>query len=398
MIGLTKSKVEKRLSEIGPEVDVQTISIVSSTGMTSSPTTTGDTPPEDLSLLIVKTAKDAERVASRSRLAKSALAVYEKMFNDPAIEFVEKDAAKPRLAYWQKVAAQDLVRIGPKWLTKDSVLAVRDEERRLVKEATEDLIARRVADADKKFSEARSIDPDGIMVDFQVGLLQAVQQHDPNRSAASFEKCVIKRKSRTDLSVEEKANLAAALNNLAVSNLHIRKTSEAQLDWAKAIDVAKPSPEIMQNLGRTFTGTKSGGIFFEGEERKKWDSLQAKAESLANQRGYNQSRGFLLMSFQKEGDEKTIGLIFAESPAGTMEIRTCLKCLGSGLLTCGNCTLGTIPGIKDEVIAGPGGNQIVIHKKIRLPCPKCKGKGKVQCNGCTDGTDPALGNGKKTPN
>ena len=409
VVGLTKAKVDKRIAELAGQV------VADSTGQPGI-SAEESKPASETPVANMKTAKDAERLAQRQRTARKALAVYDKFVNDPGADREEREAAKARLAYWRTSADQDLRRIGSKWVIEEDVHRIRGEEKQFLSEAQQAFQQQSYALAEKKFKDAKDLDGDGIVADFQIGLLDALIVRDMNRAASYFEQCVKRRTAHLEESTDtEKSNLAAALNNVAIANVHLRKFSEAFGAWNKALELGPPSREMMQNLGRVYVLSSPEiraqsdlrlTLNIEPSERKRWDALQTKARQTFGSDGFQSSVGWLFAPFAPEGDAKTTGIVSsAESASSLVEARSssgkwrkpyediwCMACSGSGAVRCPNtgCSSGTVGSFRNETTTFPNGDKVVTRKPIRIPCPVCEGKARVRCPCCTDGTDATL--------
>ncbi|HZZ73489.1 MAG TPA: hypothetical protein VFE24_14640 [Pirellulales bacterium] len=384
VVGLTKAKVEKRIQEVAADAH--------SAAAASDPSASAP--------LVVKTAKDAERIAQRQRTAKRALAIYLKALNDPAIDAAEKQELREKLPDWQKMADQDLRRIGARWLAKDEVIRLRKDENDRLTEGYQAFQDEKFALAERKFGDARNLDSDGIVADFQIGLLDALTVRDMNRAASYFERCVSRRTARLpELSDSERLNLAGALNNLAVANIHMRNLGEAYKSCKAALELGRPAPELMQNLGRLLylldnRNALPGRLAFtvEPNERRRWDELQAQARLAAGNDGFDRNSGWRFMPFTSEGDNDTTGVVaycvFAVPPIDNF----CMNCNGTGAVHCTNpqCMNGTVGGTRPEVTKFPDGTRRVVETKIRIPCSVCGGRGTVRCPYCDKGIDPTL--------
>lgn len=197
----------------------------------------------------VDTAAKLEKLAAKARTARECVSLYQLFLSDPAPAEAEKAKAKARLPHWEQLSQQQSERIGSRWYRQDEILAMRTAEAKLYAEAMRlwdlgdfDLAAR-------KFGEASRAYPDSIRSDFRLGVLRAILGRDAKSAADHFETCIRLRMGRVEqLSQVERANLVAALNNLAVTKIRQREPTAALQQWQRAINLGLPPPEIAHNL------------------------------------------------------------------------------------------------------------------------------------------------------
>ena len=272
----------------------------------------------------VATAERLETLAKRHRTAKQALADYRLFLSDPVVPVEQKEAAKKRLAYWEKAAKDGLQRVGSEWLSPKEVEELEAKEDEFFSEAMRLYEADAFDLAIKKFKAASNINPAGIRTDFHVGILTALFGRDAVEAEKQFDKCVKRRESLgEELSPIETANLIASLNNLAVTEVRQRKVSTALRHWEDALELGPPSPELVQNLGRlghlsspevkAKLGARSVVTLTSGE-RRRWGDLYAKAARTIAGDVFDPGTGWLYIPFVRERSSSSTGAPKPKTP------------------------------------------------------------------------------------
>ncbi len=108
----------------------------------------------------------------------------------------------------------------------------------------------------------------------------------------------------------EKMNFAASLNNLALTDIRLRKMRTAIRHWRSALELVGPAPEIVQNVGRMkhlardSTKARSGRrdlLYFDRGEKDALESLCSKVGAAL--KGFDKSRGWRYMRFIPENSD-----------------------------------------------------------------------------------------------
>jgi S1-C subfamily serine protease len=209
------------------------------------------TPPAPLSGLgKVKTAEQLEKQAIKERTADNALTLYNFFLADPGIPAAEKSLANDRFAYWKDASQKGMERVGNHWRLPAEVTTLRRKEEEAYSEGMQLWKMGNMDTAYQAFQKASRADPDSIRGDFRLGIFHALVQRDAPEASKRFRECATKYWQRKDeLNRSEKANLVATLNNLALTLVRARKTSDAFHEWERAVECGCPAPEIVQNLG-----------------------------------------------------------------------------------------------------------------------------------------------------
>jgi S1-C subfamily serine protease len=192
-----------------------------------------------------------QQLMKEQRSAKVVQNLLEGFIDADSVADAEKQQAREQLENWRRLAAQDAIRVGNDWITPDDYQQMKDKERRLIKEAHRLIDIKNDELAKDKFLEASTANPQEVRADFYMGLLNALVSHYPPDAQRHFAECARRLARDSDLLVgTRKANLIAALNNLAIVQVRMAKYSQAISLWRRALQLEPFTPELVQNLGR----------------------------------------------------------------------------------------------------------------------------------------------------
>lgn len=194
---------------------------------------------------------ELEDLIRQQRKATVVVGLLEDFLAADGIELSEKAQAQAALPEWQPLATRDALRVGKDWVTPDEFKQMKEDEKRLIKEAHRLIDIKSDEMAKEKFLEASDVNPQEVRADFYLGLLNALVAHYPLDAQRHFSECVKRLIADEDLLVgARKANLVAALNNLAIIQVRQGKYNQAVSSWRRAIRLEPFTPELVQNLGR----------------------------------------------------------------------------------------------------------------------------------------------------
>lgn len=179
-----------------------------------------------------------ETNAQKCQTADEALSLYKIFLAGSDVTAEEQEQARPRLEFWQQAAADQLVRVGLKWMTKGEAEALRKEADALVGEALELLNVDNVASANAKLEKAGRIYPEHLESIFLLAV-GAFLGGDFKAAEAKFSQCL----SRAPDNV-------ALLNNVAVCEVQNKHYSAAVKHWEKAASIDLENENVAQNLGQ----------------------------------------------------------------------------------------------------------------------------------------------------
>jgi hypothetical protein len=210
--------------------------------------------------------------------------------------------------------------------------------------------------------EAGRKNKDDIRVDFSLGLLDALLDHNWPSAEKRFAECVRREPENT-----------ASMNNLALTRLRLTWDKSALRAWEVLLDQDSTPPEVLQNLGRVRHVLHGGRMPKNPALAEAVDRLYLKA-SIASGKSSQPRTGFLFMPLTL-ADGRTVGWTEAKQYEDTW----CTVCQGNGQMRCPNptCVRGMV---KLPKLQGGG----------RAPCNTCRGTGSATCNACSRGRDRSL--------
>jgi S1-C subfamily serine protease len=205
--------------------------------------------PKDL-LSRVTTFADLEAMAKKQTTAAAAVALYKLFLHDAKIAKAEKDLARKQLSYWENLESGDAIQVGGKWLTAAQLEERKADEKHLIAEADALIDTGNGELAEEKLIAATKANPTGVNAYFQLGLYHAMVKRNSLAAEKDFTECVKRLKRKDPLSNEDRANLVASLNNLAITEVRQKKHASAVKNWKEAAQIAPPPIEVVQNMGR----------------------------------------------------------------------------------------------------------------------------------------------------
>ncbi|HTU26162.1 MAG TPA: trypsin-like peptidase domain-containing protein, partial [Pirellulales bacterium] len=196
------------------------------------------------------TFEQLEAQAKKQSSIAAVLALYQRFLANPLVDKPEKKLARERLAYWKELQSKGAVRIGGKWLTATELAQLEEQERLLTDQGLRMLEAGSGSQAERKFIAAGKANPTGVIGLLFLGLYHALNKRDAPAAEKDFAECVKRLKHKDLLSNNDRANLVAALNNLAIAESRQRKYASAVKNWKESTALADPPIEVVQNIGR----------------------------------------------------------------------------------------------------------------------------------------------------
>ncbi|HEX4142317.1 MAG TPA: trypsin-like peptidase domain-containing protein [Pirellulales bacterium] len=255
----------------------------------------------------VTTCAGLESLAKKQTTAAAVVTLYQLFLQNPTIDKVEKEIAREQLPHWEDLKSADAVRVGSKWHTAAELEAMRGEEERLVVEATKLLETGNGQLAESKLVAASKTNPVGITATFLLGLYHALVARSSGSAEKDFAECVRRLKHKDSLSNEDRANLLASLNNLAIVEARQRKHGSAVKHWKEAARVAPPPIEVIQNVGRFVHLARAEPMLgISKDAEKSAGNLFASVASSAKGKSFSNRLGWLYIGVFAP-DEKTDG-------------------------------------------------------------------------------------------
>jgi S1-C subfamily serine protease len=205
----------------------------------------------------ITTVKQLDDLVRQQYRAESGYILYKLFIRNTEIEEEEREKAKAKFSEIEKLASQQALRLGNKWILPEELIELRKREQTYLELAEVAYSDKNYEEAEKYFSSASNVNPDGIQADFRMGIIYALTVKNAVNATKHFEKTVARRAFRQDeLTSTERANLAACLNNLAIAQVRVRQYLAATQSWTRALKLGYPSEEMIQNIGRLLEMTK----------------------------------------------------------------------------------------------------------------------------------------------
>jgi S1-C subfamily serine protease len=259
-----------------------------------------------------RTYAQLSQAANSLRTATEAMRLFKVFLADASIAQAEREKAEQHLPLWKERADKHMVRVGPNWLTLDDAANKRLQAKQLVDDAVRLIKLGKYDEAIDKCGKASNRDKSGIRADFMLGLLYALARRDAELAHQRFAQCV----SRDPQHI-------AALNNLALTEVRLRKYPQALTHWQSALEIAPSSPEILQNLGRLFDLANQRRVTLLPGVQRRFGELYATAGVSAGQKEFNRRTGWLYLDYYPpvaEQSNRTAGTDRPEPDAKTQMI------------------------------------------------------------------------------
>ncbi|HEX3602148.1 MAG TPA: trypsin-like peptidase domain-containing protein, partial [Lacipirellulaceae bacterium] len=194
-----------------------------------------------------KTVDEVEAEAAACRTAKQAVLIYKFYLASSNLPADKREAASANMKEWEKKAAEDQVRLGKQWMTKDEADKIHKQARAKVEQAMEALHLNNGDLARKTLEDASRLDPDSIQADFMMGIVYGAIAKNDKKAEICFEKCL-----------KREPDNVSVLNNLAVTMAMQKKYHEAAMNWKTAASSAPKMPGLTQNIGNVIALAGSG--------------------------------------------------------------------------------------------------------------------------------------------
>jgi S1-C subfamily serine protease len=234
-------------------------------------------------------------MSSRLTVASDVVKAYKLFLQDEQIVESDRKAALEQLPLWEEREKTQMVRIGSRWLTPAEVNDLKLQVERLIDEALRLLEVGQAQAAIEKCVQASKLDPDAIKADFLLGLQYALLSCNTKGANKHFAECV-----RRD------ARHISALNNLAISEVRLRKYPEALNHWQSALQLAPAAPEVIQNLGRLLHLANQGRVRLPSQVKREFNDLYAAVSVRADSRDFDSQVGWLYMGYYAKLDETSV--------------------------------------------------------------------------------------------
>lgn len=224
-----------------------------------------------------------EANAQKCQTAEEAAVLYRIFMVAPETTEDEREQAGARLEYWEQAAADQLVRVGPKWMPKVDADALLKEADDLVREANELLNVDNFAAANSKLEKAAKVYPDHLESVFLLAL-GALINRDYKAAEVKFNQCLSRAPDN-----------AALLNNVGYCELQMKRYPLAVKHWLHAAEVDLENEKVAQNLGQFISDVNLKRLPMT-DKRALADATEAYQKMIAKDPGNraNPSKGYVM--------------------------------------------------------------------------------------------------------
>ncbi len=238
---------------------------------------------------------ELERKARRADTANEALALYDEFLDRYVLTEQQTERVNSRRKIWKEKADQGLVRLGAEWVKPQEAEAAAQEADSLIAQAFELIKVSNFKDARQFLERASKIDQNGIRADFILGILNSIPY------AFNYPKTAEKH-FRTVLA--RSPNHIAALNNLALAEVKLRKFSAALNHWRQDVNLLPKTPEVTQNLGRFISEASKRKLLVPALLLRKFSTLYSQTIASGKGKAANPQVGWLYMPLILPKSEK----------------------------------------------------------------------------------------------
>lgn len=233
------------------------------------------------------------------RTASDVVLMLEDAASSKGVSKAVADAASALLPEWKKRATEGAINYGGKWMSGEQIAAAKQEADDLMAQATKMIAIGNHALAREMLLKASKADGEGVQADFTLGMLHALIGGHPDEARTRFQVCV-RRLERIGQhrTAMQNANLRAALNNIAITEVRANRASSAISRWGDVVAQGNVAPEIIQNIGR-LSDLAAARDFVQVPQStvKLVSTLYAKAASENSAREYDPSTGWLYIPY-----------------------------------------------------------------------------------------------------
>lgn len=188
-----------------------------------------------------------EASAQKCRTAEEAVTIYRIFLADESISAKERADSERYLTIWQKLASEDSVRVGQKWVPRAEELEMREQADKLVVQGLVLLQNGNLKEADKLLEKAAKVYPEHLDSLFLLAVGALV-----NGNASNAERQLSRMLLRDPQNI-------AILNNLAVAEAMKGQGDDAFKHLELAAKLAPDHGQTLQNLGALVFLFEHGG-------------------------------------------------------------------------------------------------------------------------------------------
>lgn len=201
-----------------------------------------------ISASLIRDFAELRRATNSAPSAESAFQLYQLFSSDNSISPKELRLARQEATAWEDRAEHAMVRAGKTWLTLAKLRKAELQEKTDVARAEAQLAVDDREGYVKSLTRASKANPASIDADFELGLVYALLGRNAEGAKTRFRECT--NRLVPPVTLADRANLMSAYNNLAIAEVRTGTIGRAVLYWRSALELGKPSPEIVQNISR----------------------------------------------------------------------------------------------------------------------------------------------------
>lgn len=181
--------------------------------------------------------EQVEADAQACRTAAEAVQVYKIFLANPKIAAEDRKPAEKRLAEWVEMEEREMRRLGKKWVTQSEYEEIERKTENLIKHSFELMKLGNNDLAKKDLVSASRLNPESGKADFVMGFIYSLIANNDAKAVAHFNE-VLKREP----------NNAYALNNLAVSEVFLKRYAAATKHFRRALEIMPDLQEVCDNV------------------------------------------------------------------------------------------------------------------------------------------------------
>lgn len=340
-----------------------------------------------------------KKQASECVYAKDALKMYQDFLAAGHVESEQKLLVEEMIAELQSQTATNSIILPRGYLPESELVARKLEAKKLVDEWISETTASGKVDNRKKINDAIELDPTSLEAAIIVAMFLEIREANHEQAQRRLEEAVKSGQRYSSVAnPADQYNLLVAMNNLAVSNIRVKKVSRAMRIWSEASELnhaqlLAPASHNVAKVLRMLENNRSG-LTANRSDKRAFYEFAAKLGAQGGVGGWH-----MLQPQDCEGQVRS-GLLpivnsggAVERHGGVIEDSRCVFCNGVATVRCPNkgCQKGQIK----ENIMGPlyttfpdgsrkqTGVGVVGVKNVR--CGNCGGKGRVDCPCCDKG-------------
>jgi len=178
-----------------------------------------------------------EADAQACRTAAEAVQVYRIFLASPKLPADVRKGAEKRLAEWVAMEKQEMRRLGKKWITQEEYEATTKKAETMIAHSFELLKIGNYDMAKKELVAASRLNPESGKAEFVMGFVYSLIANNDAKAAVHFAEAV-----------KREPNNAFALNNLAVSEVFLKRYTAAARHFRRALEIMPDLQGVADNV------------------------------------------------------------------------------------------------------------------------------------------------------